>query len=271
MKEDAVDALIETALKEDMPQGDITSENIISSDSESEAIILAKEEGVLAGIDVARRVFSKIDPSIVFKKNLNDGKKFREGLTLATIQGHSVSILKGERIALNFLQRMSIGQIIILDDEVKPYSRKYIAGLLNEIDEKQNNLNSTERELLSFYEKEYAYELNDLKNERWFLFSYGDSLFSAKFSPIAGYGVSTIGDANGYTRWIGFSSFGTYRNWFGASFDVRDKGEFGDNVDREKSFSPETGAYYKGAPNGIEANDVKGSINFNWNWEVFLL
>ncbi len=69
MKEDATDALIETALKEDMPQGDITSENIIPSDSESEAIILAKEEGVLAGIDVARRVFSKIDPSIVFKKN----------------------------------------------------------------------------------------------------------------------------------------------------------------------------------------------------------
>ncbi len=107
MKEDATDALIETALKEDMPQGDITSENIIPADSESEAIILAKEEGVLAGIDVARRVFSKIDPSVVFKKNLNDGQKFRKGLTLATIQGRSVSILKGERIALNFLQRMS--------------------------------------------------------------------------------------------------------------------------------------------------------------------
>jgi nicotinate-nucleotide pyrophosphorylase (carboxylating) len=107
MKEDASDALIETALKEDMPQGDITSENIISSDSESKAIILAKEEGVLAGIDVARRVFSKIDPSVIFKKNLNDGQKFRKGQTLATILGSSISLLKGERIALNFLQRMS--------------------------------------------------------------------------------------------------------------------------------------------------------------------
>jgi nicotinate-nucleotide pyrophosphorylase (carboxylating) len=107
MKEDATDALIETALKEDMPQGDITSENIIPADSESEAIILAKEEGVLAGIDVAERVFHKIDPSIVFKKNLNDGQKFRKGQTLATIQGSSISLLKGERIALNFLQRMS--------------------------------------------------------------------------------------------------------------------------------------------------------------------
>ncbi len=107
MKEDATDALIETALKEDMPQGDITSESVIPADSESEAIILAKEEGVLAGIDVAERVFHKIDPSVVFKKNLNDGQKFRKGQTLATIQGSSISLLKGERTALNFLQRMS--------------------------------------------------------------------------------------------------------------------------------------------------------------------
>jgi nicotinate-nucleotide pyrophosphorylase (carboxylating) len=107
MKEDAADMLIEAALKEDMPHGDITSESVIPADSESEAIILAKEEGVLAGIDVAERVFHKIDPSVVFKKNLNDGQKFKKGQTLATIQGPSVSLLKGERTALNFLQRMS--------------------------------------------------------------------------------------------------------------------------------------------------------------------
>ncbi|NIO48367.1 MAG: carboxylating nicotinate-nucleotide diphosphorylase [Candidatus Aminicenantes bacterium] len=107
MKEDAADTLIEAALKEDMPQGDITSESVIPADSESEAIILAKEKGVLAGIDVAERVFHKIDPSVVFEKRLNDGQKFRNGQTLAVIQGRSVSILKGERTALNFLQRMS--------------------------------------------------------------------------------------------------------------------------------------------------------------------
>ncbi|NIM58704.1 MAG: carboxylating nicotinate-nucleotide diphosphorylase [Candidatus Aminicenantes bacterium] len=107
MKEDAADALIEAALKEDMPEGDITSESVIPADSESEAIILAKEEGVLAGIDVAERVFHKIDPSVVFEKRLNDGQKFKAGQTLAKIQGPSVSLLKGERTALNFLQRMS--------------------------------------------------------------------------------------------------------------------------------------------------------------------
>ena len=107
MKEDAADALIEAALKEDMPQGDITSESIIPADSKSEAVILAKEEGVLAGIDVAERVFHKIDPSVVFEKKINDGQNFKKGQMLATIKGGSISLLKGERTALNFLQRMS--------------------------------------------------------------------------------------------------------------------------------------------------------------------
>jgi nicotinate-nucleotide pyrophosphorylase (carboxylating) len=107
MKGDALDSLIEAALEEDMPLGDITSESIISPDSESKAVILAREEGILAGIEVARRVFEKIDPSVDFRKKKNDGQKFKKGETLATIHGPSVSLLKGERTALNFLQRMS--------------------------------------------------------------------------------------------------------------------------------------------------------------------
>lgn len=166
----------------------------------------------------------------------------------------------------DFLERQSLKNNITLDDEVKPYSRKYIAEKLNEIESVKNNLNSIEQEEFEFYKQEYAYELNNLSDERWYLFSYSDSLFSLKVSPIAGYGVSTIGKANGYTRWIGFSAFGTYNDWFGASVDIRDKGEFGDNVNKDKSFSPQTGANYKSAPNGIEYNDVKGSLTFDWNW-----
>lgn len=103
----AIDAIIEAALKEDMPHGDITSESIIPARSKSEAIILTKEEGVLAGIDVARRVFYKIDQSISFKNILDDGQIFRKKDTIATLRGPSISLLKGERTALNFLQRMS--------------------------------------------------------------------------------------------------------------------------------------------------------------------
>jgi len=166
----------------------------------------------------------------------------------------------------DFLDRQSLKHNITLDDEVKPYSRKYIASLLDTLKSKKNRLKKIELEELEFYEQEYAYELNDLKIERWYLYSYADSLFSLKFSPIAGYGISTTGGNSGYERWIGFSTFGTYSNWFGASFDIRDKGEFGDNVDVEKNFSPETGAWVKNAPNGIEYSDVKGSITFDWGW-----
>jgi nicotinate-nucleotide pyrophosphorylase (carboxylating) len=107
MKEDTIDSVIAAALKEDLPQGDITSESIIPEESRSEAIVLAKEEGVLAGLDVAKRVFAKIDDDLEFRKMKEDGQSFDAGEKLAVIRGSSISILKGERTALNFLQRMS--------------------------------------------------------------------------------------------------------------------------------------------------------------------
>jgi len=102
-----IDAIIDAALEEDMPEGDITSESLIPAESTSEAVFLAKEDGLLAGIDVAFRVFFKIDPQIEFRKHKQDGFSIRTGETLAQIEGPSLSLLKGERTALNFLQRMS--------------------------------------------------------------------------------------------------------------------------------------------------------------------
>jgi nicotinate-nucleotide pyrophosphorylase (carboxylating) len=107
MKGHTIDSVIEAALQEDMPQGDITSENVIPVDSRSRAIFLAKENGILAGMDVAKRVFEKIDTGVEFEKIKNDGQKFSDGERLAQLQGSSISLLKGERTALNFLQRMS--------------------------------------------------------------------------------------------------------------------------------------------------------------------
>jgi nicotinate-nucleotide pyrophosphorylase (carboxylating) len=102
-----IDAIIEAALLEDMPEGDITSESLIPTESISQAIFLAKEDGILAGIDVASRVFLKIDPHIDFTKHKEDGHGIGKGETLARVEGPSLSLLKGERTALNFLQRMS--------------------------------------------------------------------------------------------------------------------------------------------------------------------
>jgi len=102
-----IDTIIEAALKEDMPDGDVTSESLVPPESVSKAILLVKEDGILAGIDVAARVFWKIDPHVVFDKNVEDGSSIRAGDTLARIEGPSISLLNGERTALNFLQRMS--------------------------------------------------------------------------------------------------------------------------------------------------------------------
>lgn len=102
-----IDALIESALREDIPSGDITSENIISADSISRALIVAKEEGVLAGIYVAERVMKKIDPTVSFAIHRKDGQRLNKGDKIAALEGPAIPMLKGERTALNFLQRMS--------------------------------------------------------------------------------------------------------------------------------------------------------------------
>lgn len=107
MQIENLDTIIRAALEEDMPEGDITSESIISPQSHSEAILLAKEDGVLAGIDVAHRVFVLIDSAVSFEKHIDDGQSFHKHDSLARIKGPSISLLKGERTALNFLQRLS--------------------------------------------------------------------------------------------------------------------------------------------------------------------
>ncbi len=102
-----IDRKIREALAEDMPSGDITTEAIIAPEIKVKAVIIAKERGVLAGIDVAHRVFELLDPSILFFKQKEDGQTFKAGEILACLEGKAQSILKGERTALNFLQRLS--------------------------------------------------------------------------------------------------------------------------------------------------------------------
>ena len=106
MLEKEIDAVIDAALREDMPEGDVTSESIIPAAAVSEAVFLAKEDGVLAGLAVARRVFEKIDPAVEFAEVVRDGASFRKGDKLARLKGPTVALLKGERTALNFLQHL---------------------------------------------------------------------------------------------------------------------------------------------------------------------
>ena len=102
-----VDNLINLALAEDTGHGDPTSESLIPPGLEGRASVLAKARGTLAGIDVARRVFLKVDPSLTVEVLINDGVEVKPGDIIATVQGHAASIFKAERVVLNFLQRLS--------------------------------------------------------------------------------------------------------------------------------------------------------------------
>jgi nicotinate-nucleotide pyrophosphorylase (carboxylating) len=107
LPEKQVEAIIEIALEEDAGQGDVTSEALIPTDLTGKANVLVKENGVLAGIDIARRVFLYIDPTLQVEILIKDGTAIKPGNIAATIDGSVISILEAERTALNFLQRLS--------------------------------------------------------------------------------------------------------------------------------------------------------------------
>jgi nicotinate-nucleotide pyrophosphorylase (carboxylating) len=102
-----IDKIIKDALVEDMPYGDVTTQLLIPQESISSAVFLSKENGILCGIDVAKRVFEILDSNIKFEKLKTDGDYIQKGDVLAKIQGNTRAILMGERLALNLLQRMS--------------------------------------------------------------------------------------------------------------------------------------------------------------------
>jgi nicotinate-nucleotide pyrophosphorylase (carboxylating) len=105
--DDKIRHLIELALGEDVGKGDLTSEAIIDQDLLVKVAIVAKEEGIIAGLEIAKTVFQKLDPTLVFESSFKDGNKLIKKDIVATIKGRARSILSAERTALNFLQRLS--------------------------------------------------------------------------------------------------------------------------------------------------------------------
>jgi nicotinate-nucleotide pyrophosphorylase (carboxylating) len=103
----SAEVLFELAYAEDIGDGDITTNNLVPPDSNKTAILLAKEEGVIAGLPVAEMVFKKFDKNIEWKVILPDGSKVKPGDIIAEFSGNYRALLTGERKALNFLQRLS--------------------------------------------------------------------------------------------------------------------------------------------------------------------
>lgn len=101
-----VDDIIKNALNEDMQYGDITTESIVGSGQKAIVDLIAKEDGIIAGVEIFKRVFYILrDAEVLFY--VQDGDEIKKGDKLAEISGNTKTLLSGERVALNFLQRMS--------------------------------------------------------------------------------------------------------------------------------------------------------------------
>jgi nicotinate-nucleotide pyrophosphorylase (carboxylating) len=101
-----IDKIIELALAEDIHTGDITTLSVLPQPRSMSARLIAKEPMVLAGMAVAERVFAKLDPAIRFSALFSDGDRLEQGDVIARIEGDAASLLQGERVSLNLLQRM---------------------------------------------------------------------------------------------------------------------------------------------------------------------
>ncbi len=103
----SIEHLIDIALKEDIGPGDITTDNLVNTDTTGNGVIIAKEDLVIAGLNVAKQVFQRLDPNLMFRTKFKDSDDAKDGEVLATVEGKLRALLIGERVALNFLQRLS--------------------------------------------------------------------------------------------------------------------------------------------------------------------
>jgi nicotinate-nucleotide pyrophosphorylase (carboxylating) len=102
-----IEEIVDRTLAEDLGWGDVTTEAIVPAELTGKAFMVAKARGMLAGIEVARLVFCRVDPSVQFDIIIPEGSGIQPGDLIAKLEGKVASILKGERTALNFLQRLS--------------------------------------------------------------------------------------------------------------------------------------------------------------------
>lgn len=102
-----IEEIVDCALAEDLGKGDVTTDALISLDRQGTGFLVAKKGGVLAGMNVAKQVFHRVDPRLKVEVLLEDGGRVKPGTRIATVSGSIASIVKAERVALNFLQRLS--------------------------------------------------------------------------------------------------------------------------------------------------------------------
>ena len=99
--------IVDRALAEDLIKGDVTTDALVPADQQGTGLIVAKKQGILAGVNVAKQVFYSVDPELKVEVLLEDGARVKPGSEVARVSGRIARILKAERVALNFLQHLS--------------------------------------------------------------------------------------------------------------------------------------------------------------------
>ncbi|HLI51709.1 MAG TPA: carboxylating nicotinate-nucleotide diphosphorylase [Thermomicrobiaceae bacterium] len=107
MQPDYVNRIVRLALDEDIGTGDVTTLATVPEDAIVSGTFIAKATGIISGLDVVARVFEMVDPDIWFDPQVDNGSPVLKGKAIARVEGNARSILSGERVALNFLQRLS--------------------------------------------------------------------------------------------------------------------------------------------------------------------
>jgi nicotinate-nucleotide pyrophosphorylase (carboxylating) len=102
-----IERVVRFALKEDVWTGDITSESILGSPVKVDAVVIAKQAGVVCGVGVAERAFCVVDPDIKYRPVVKDGDTIENGSEIAFLEGNAKTVLRAERVALNFLSHLS--------------------------------------------------------------------------------------------------------------------------------------------------------------------
>lgn len=187
-----------------------------------------------------------------------------------------------EQPVYQFLERISVKNVVDIPLEVKPFSRMEIAAYLVKIEKNSEKLTSQQKADLNWYLSKYNFEMQKFKGENiqqnssdilqnyknydFTIYDYEDKNFKFQIHPQFGYDFRYMDNGDNYKRWWGFHSYSYYGDWFGINIDMRDQGEYGENLNKEKSFTPKRGYDEIGAPDGFEYSDVRGEINFDWGW-----
>ncbi len=114
--------IVRRALEEDLGWGDVTTDNLVPDDIEAEASLITRQPGTVCGVGVMKKVFAGVDPQLAVEIVLQDGREMYPDDVIACIRGKASSILRGERVALNFVQRMS---------GIATETARYVAAIAN--------------------------------------------------------------------------------------------------------------------------------------------